>query len=233
MAGTIYRETFEDGPGGWLRVVDNVQPMAPLQIKEGLAMCYSPWWVDYNHAPHGGAGYLQLLMCLHTKGPFTEQIHDVGGPNRFVEGRYPLDFTNARISVRLRGELQLRGAQVVLLIQGMAQEKITGWVLTGQPIKVGEDFSEQTITAVPDTDQWTCLGARHDRGDMYGRVALETILRKVNCNIYFVLFPVNAVPMGPIDGDPHVLRAGRDYPLWQSELPEGYVFFDTVEIKFP
>jgi len=77
------------------------------------------------------------------------------------------------------------------------------------------------ITLVSDEKQWTCLGARHDRGDYYGRNPLETILNNVNVNIMLVMFPLNIVPMGKIGGDPHILRPERDYPVWRSKLPEG------------
>jgi len=212
--------------------MDNVQPLAPLVLRNGAIWSYSPWWVDYNHAPPG-AGYIQLLMCLNTKGPFTERVHDVGGVNRFVQGGFGTDFTNARMALRIKGELELRGARVVLLIQGSVDGKISGWLLTGQPITVTSDWSEPTITLVPDAVQWTPLGSRHDRTDMYGVIDLKKILGNVNVNLYLVMFPVTVVPMGPIDGDPHVLRAGRDYPLWQSKIPEGYVGVDTVQIAFP
>jgi hypothetical protein len=39
--------------------------------------------------------------------------------------------------------------------------------------------------------------------------------------------------MGPIKGDPHLLRAGRDYPLWPSSVAQGYVAVDRVSIEFP
>lgn len=232
MTTKRYKETFDDGPGGWIRIIDNIQPPAPLQIQDGVVRCNSPWWVDYNHAPPGG-GYLHLLMCLNTKAPFTERVHDVGGPNHFVQGGFSRNLTNAKITVRCKGELELRGANVSLLIQGVKDGKIAGWVLTGQPISVETDWTEQTITAVPDERQWTALGSRHDRTDMYGIINLATILSDVNVNIYLALFPLAVEPMGPIAGDPHVLRAGRDYPLWQKRLPEGYVLVDTVEITYP
>jgi len=46
-----------------------------------------------------------------------------------------------------------------------------------------------------------------------------------------ILFPLTVVPMGPIKGDPHILRAGKDYPVWQSRLPEGYVRLDEVRLE--
>ena len=38
--------------------------------------------------------------------------------------------------------------------------------------------------------------------------------------------------MGPLDGDPNILRAARDYPVWTSRLPEGYVTLKEVRIEF-
>jgi hypothetical protein len=46
-------------------------------------------------------------------------------------------------------------------------------------------------------------------------------------------FPIEVVPMGPIDGDMHRLRHGREYPVWRHKLPEGYVTLDEVRIEFP
>ena len=53
-----------------------------------------------------------------------------------------------------------------------------------------------------------------------------------NVNIMLVLWGVNVAPMGPIDGDMHVLRPERDYPVWRSELPEGYITLHEVKIDF-
>jgi len=202
-----------------------------LPIKNGAAGSYAPWWVDYNHAPPV-AGYLQLLMGLNTRGPFGESLREVSCPNEFVEQKFPTDFTNATLSLRSRGELELRGAQVVLLIQGSHAGVTAGWLLTGQPIRVTREWSDQTVTLVPDRRQWAPLGSRHDRTDMYGTVGLETVLADVNVNIYLVLFPVTVVPLGELDGDPHRLRPGRDYPIWTSRLPDGYLLVDTVTIRF-
>jgi len=57
-------------------------------------------------------------------------------------------------------------------------------------------------------------------------------LRDVNCNIILILFPLDIVPAQPIDADPHFLRAGKDYPVDRSRLPEGYVMLDEVRIEF-
>jgi len=227
-----YEETFDDGPGGWFGFVDNFNGEKPLQVRDGVAASFSPWWVDYNHAPPTGAGYLQLLMGLNTRGPFTERVSEITGPNSFVSGKFPTDFVNARLTFRIRGEVERRGAELLLLVQGRVGDICSGWLLVGQPIRVTKEWSDQTVTAVLDPQQWKCLGTRPDRADMYGTIALESILRNVNVNLYLVTYPVNAVPMGPVDGDPQRLRAGRDYPLWQCKLPEGYVMLDTFRVEF-
>ena len=68
---------------------------------------------------------------------------------------------------------------------------------------------------------------------MYGHVPLPFILSNVNVNLYLVLFPVMPRPLGPLIGDPHRLRPGRDYPYWPSSVPQGYVAVDTVRVEFP
>jgi len=39
--------------------------------------------------------------------------------------------------------------------------------------------------------------------------------------------------MGSIEGDPHILRPEKDYPVWRGRLPEGYVMLDEIRIEFP
>ena len=110
---------------------------------------------------------------------------------------------------------------------------VSGWALTGRPFKVTNDWTEQTVSVPGERGQWTSLGSRHDRRDTYGEHPLESVISNVNCNVLFILFPLDVRPMGPIPGDPHILRAGREYPVWTSRLPEGYVELDTVKIEFP
>jgi len=231
MTGKTYAETFENDPGGWFGWVSNAIGPKPLESRDGCVISRSPWWIDYNHAPPG-AGYMHLLFALQTTGVQSEHQQEVAGPNRFVQGKYGTDFTNAELTLRLKGELLARGAQLVLLCQGVHEGICSGWALTGQPIDITEDWSVQTITAVPDESQWTCMGARHDRTDSYGRAELRTILANVSTNIIFVLFPLTIEPMGPIDSDRHILRPDKDYPVWRSQLPEGYVILDEVRIEF-
>jgi hypothetical protein len=224
-----YVEEFDEGPGGWLKVVDNWHVPAALPVHDSALWCYGPWWVDYNHAPPGG-GYLQLLACLNTRGPIGEVPREVGGTNRFVLDNFPVNFTDAAISIRLKGELELAGTNVCLLVQGIQEGICSGWVLTGQPIAVTKEYSEAKLALKPDPKQWTALGSRHDRRETYGTKPLEKVLANVNVNIYLVMFPVKPRPLGPIQGDPHLLRAGRDYPIWPSSIAQGYVAMDRIQI---
>ena len=226
-----YVETFDDGPGGWYGWISNATGPKPLEIRDGGAISRSPWWIDYNHAPPG-AGYLHLLYMLNTRGRPGEHQREVAGENRFSRGGYPTDFTDARITLRLRGEVEAKGARLLLLCQAVQGGLCSGWLLTGQPFRVTPDWSEQTVTAVPDPAQWTCLGARHDRTDFYGEIPLPVVLRDVNTDILRVLHPLDIAPMGPLAGNPHRLRPERDYPVWRSRLPEGYVWLDEVRIEF-
>ena len=227
-----YVETFDDGPGGWYGWISNAGGPRPLEIRDSCAVSRSPWWIDYNHAPPG-AGYLHLLYMLNTGGRPGEHQREVEGDNRFTRGGFPRDFTNARLTLRLKGELEARGARLVLLCQAVQGGICSGWLLTGQPFRATPDWSEQTANLVPDPAQWTCLGSRHDRTDSYGVLPLPTVLDDVNTDILLVLHPLDLAPMGPLAGDPHRLRPERDYPVWRSRLPEGYVLLDEVQIEFP
>lgn len=227
-----YIETFDSGPGGWIGVRNNFEGPYRLKVQNGVISSYGPWWVDYNHAPPG-AGYLSLLMSLPLTGPLTEAAREMGGANRFIEGGYPLDFRNAEITVTMKGEIDLQGAGLHLLAQGTHEGICSGWVLTGQKLEAASQWSDQKLVLRDDPAQWTALGSRHDRCDTYGVKDLSAVLSRVNVNIYLVLFPLQAVPKGPIQGDPHLLRAGYDYPLWQTRLPDGYLMVDTVTIAFP
>ena len=231
MGTQTYLETFDQGRAGWWGWAGNDKGFNPLLWEKGVVASRSPWWIDYNHAPPG-AGYLHMLFCLNTKGPFSDHHKDMAGPNGFVAAGCPLDFRNARISLRLRGELRERGAHLVLLLQGAIGGITSGWLLTGQPFAVTPDWSERTAVATMEAKQWTCLRGRHDRLDYYNYHPLEAIVGNVNVNLMVVLFPLTVSPMGPLGGDPHLLRAGKDYPVWTSELPEGYVELDTVKIDF-
>jgi len=226
----MYTEDFKDGSGGWYGWINNAQGPRSLELENGHLTSLSPWWIDYNHAPPG-AGYIHMVFCLNTVGPQGESYKEAGGPNRFIDGNNSTDFTNAKITMRSRGELLSRSAELVLLIQSNVDGIISGWLRTGEPFKVTEDWSTQTITLDSDESGWTALGVRHDRADMYGEKPLDKVLSNINVNIMLVLFPLVVEPMGPLDADPHILRPERDYPVWRSKLPEGYVTMDKIGIQ--
>jgi len=228
-----YRESFDDGPGGWIGWESNAAGAKPLEIRDSVAVSHGPWWIDYNHAPPGG-GYLHLLYALHTRhgADFPAQYREAGGPNRFVEGAFPTDFTNARFTVRIQGTLNLRGAGLHLLVQSRVDGKAVNYVLTGQRITVTNQWTEQTLTLPPDPAQWACLGSRHDRTATYGAAGIDRVLRDVNLDIILILFPLDVVPLDPAVTDPHALRAGEDYAADPERLPDGVVMLDEVRIDF-
>lgn len=227
----VYHETFDRGPAGWFGWTSNALGPKPLELGDSCVISRSPWWIDYNHAPPG-AGYLHLLFLMLTRGPFAEHQRETAGENRFAAEGFPTNFTNARLSLRLRGELIDRGAKMCLLVQSAQDGVCSGWMLTGRPLEVTADWSDQSITCTPDESLWTSLGGRHDRQDYYRELPLSRVLTDVNTNILLVLFPLEIEPMGPIAADRHRLRPEKDYPVWRSRLPEGYVMLDEVRIEF-
>ena len=159
--------------------------------------------------------------------------------NRLVRDGFPSDFTDVRLSLRLRGELDLRGAQVFFQIWGDVDGISSGYTLISQPINVTKDWSTQTIVCNPDPTQWLSMGGRHDRSaprqpfpQTYGNQGLQQTLKSCE-DVMLVLFPIDVQPMGNVDGDPNELRPQVDYPVWRHKLPEGYVSLAKVEIEWP
>ena len=232
--GRTYIETFDDGPGGWFDWASNAEGPKALEQAPSAVISRSPWWVDYNHAPPGG-GYLHLPFGLLTRpgsGRFTQHFQRVGGTNRFIDGGFGMDFTDAAVTLRLRGDAALRGAQLHLHVQAEVAGLFVNFVLTGQPLQIGTDWSEQTVTLRDEPSQWKCLGSRHDRTDDYGSGEIGQVLRDVNCDILLILYPLNVAADEPVAGDPHRLKAGEDYSLDRSLLPSGRIELDEVRIDF-
>jgi hypothetical protein len=227
---STYVETFDSGPGGWI-----ANRYEPLQIWDGVAYLYGPWYLDSHHAPPG-AGYLHMLMYLFTS---PDKVNTkLGGVNRFVGGGYSRDLRNAKFTVRARGEVDLQGAQMVVLAQGRTPKTTANFVLTGQPFKITRDWSEQTVTLADDERQWTCMGGRESRKYQYGCDDIGTVLKDLNVDLMLVLFPLKVVPVKPV-AEPHKLRAGQDYPeepsyeVWQKYLPRGLIMIDSLKIEYP
>ena len=78
-----------------------------------------------------------------------------------------------------------------------------------------------------------CPVAGEMPGWVENAVSLVPGVADVNVNMHIVMFPVTPRPMGAIGGDPHILRAGRDYPIWPSSITQGYVEVDRIAIEFP
>ncbi len=226
----VYFEDFNHGNGGWY-----ADRHYALPVWDGVAYCHGPWFLDSNHAPPG-AGYLHLVMWLYTDGRWYE--HPTAASrlpytnNSFVEQGYSTRLANARMTVRLRGELQARGAELLLLAQSETDKTTANMVLTGQPFRVTREWSEQTVTLAPDPGQWTCLGSRHDRTGLYGCDEIGKVLEDVNIDLIFVLFPLEIVPLSDEVTDLHAQRAGMDYPVDQDRLPKGLIMFDWVKIEY-
>jgi len=170
--------------------------------------------------------------------------------NRFVEKAYSTNLTNAKLTVRLRGTMDLAGplcnnhkpvlqpdlggAQLLILVQAQVEgppPTTANFILTGQPLNITPDWSEQTVQLVPDSEQWTCLGARHDMTQVYGYADIAQVLQDVNVDIIFVLFPLTIVPLGEVE-DIHRQWAAKDYKVDMQYLPKGLVMFDTVQIEY-
>ena len=159
---------------------------------------------------------MHMLFVYLTQGPIKELDSEMGGgtqslhTNALVKESFPSDFTDVTITFRLRGELDLRGAQVYFQIWGTVDGISSGYTLTGQPITVTSEWSEQTIRCALDPEQWTAMGGRHDRSEppapypmTYGNQPLEKVL--ADCaDVMVVLYPFDVEPMGPVDGDPNV-----------------------------
>ena len=226
---TPYVHAFSDGNGGL--IANNGDP---LRIWDGVANCYSPWFLDANHAPPG-AGYLHLILWIHTDQRWEEGGRSSRLPYRassFVRAGKSKDLRNAKLTVRLRGEVDLKGAQLILLAQSQTPKTTANMVLTGQPLRITEDWSEQTIVLANDEKQWTCLGARKGREQEYGCDAIDTVLSDVNCDLIFVLFPLNATPACK-GADGPGLYANVDYPANAANLPRGLIQFASIRIDYP
>jgi hypothetical protein len=155
--------------------------------------------LDANHATPG-AGYLHMVMWLYTDPRWYEVPRPAPLPytnNRFLEGGFLTDFTRARVTARLRGSVDLKGAQLLLLVHSEINGIMVNQVLHRQPFRVSKNWTEQTVTLQPDEPSWTCLGGRHDMPDR-GCAPIAQVRADVNVDIIFVLFPLKIVPMcGP------------------------------------
>lgn len=223
---TPYEETFDDGPGGWCGWRQHGEN-AVLERADGILTSRSPWGVDSNHAPPGG-GYLSLIAFLYTTSPGPA----VAGPNRFFAAGYSRDLTNARVTLRMRGNVRQRGAEVTILVQALAGSTLANFILTGRSFAVTPAWSDQTIVLAPDPGLWQCVGARHDLQGRYGYGDIVEALKDVNDDIIVVWYPLTIVPVEPTD-DVHRRRPVHDYAIDRRHLPDGEIQIDTIRIEYP
>ena len=115
-------EPFDQPNRGWIGW--NHTGGIPVEVDSGAAVSRSPWWVDFNHAPPGG-GYLHILFALHMRHTpaNADALNRLAGPNPFILGNYPTDFTNAKVSCRLKGKVNSHGSELVFLVQGKVKSK--------------------------------------------------------------------------------------------------------------
>jgi len=226
----IYFENFDSGAGGWLGWNEN-GPLA-LEVRDSCIISKGPWWIDCNHCMPG-AGFLHIIFALHTSHSKVnpEPLIKVAGRNRFVDGNFPTNFANAKITVKLKGEVEMKNSSLLLLVQGHNGKFWVNQVLSSQPLKVTKDFSQQSIICIPEQRYWTNLGSREDRKDFYGTGPIEELLADVNGDIIFVLFPLDVIPLEP-GINPYRLWAERDYRVDRTKLPDGYIMLDEITIEF-
>ena len=133
---------FDNGSGGWCAW--GTGSHLP-ELKDGAFVTRSPWRVDPNHSAPG-AGYLHLLAYLHTHASyFTDEFAAEVGVNRFLAEGKDRNLTNARMTVRLRGDVDLKGANLTLWVQADVGNTRPNFALTGQSLTVTENWSEQTL----------------------------------------------------------------------------------------
>lgn len=229
---TPYVHHFSEGHGGWFS-----DRHYALKIWDGAAQCYSPWFVDPNHAPPG-AGYLHLVMWIYTARHWYQPDMPAAArlPYRessFADQGKSTDLRNARMTIRLRGEIDLRGAQLYLLAQAQTAKTTANFILTGQPITITGEWSDQTIVLANDPKQWTCIGSRADLSQLYGCDDLDTVLSDVNVDLIFVLFPLEVEPACEGVSAPHGLKAAVDYPVNTAKLPRGIIQFESIRLEYP
>jgi hypothetical protein len=225
MPKAQYIETFDDGHGGWTGQGRQHQEMRALELGPSRVVARSPFMLDSNHAPPG-PGYLQMLFILLTA--YDKQSSDLyfpySGTNRFVEGAYPTDFTNAKLTLRLRGEFRERGAKLVLLVQAKFEDYNLAHLLTGQPFEVEPQWSEQTVMLTTDPDQWTPLGGRWDR-PMYRVGPIEKVLRDVNVDIILATYPVEVLPNTSLTMTPELADRHASSEAKRSALDPKHVLW--------
>lgn len=228
----VYVAEFAAGPAGWQTVqtllpVGQVPPDAlecwtswlelqacivPAPVRAGALFLQSPWWLDENHAPPGGAGHLSLVAWVYV---------------RDIESRAPpaqLDLRGARLKAQMRAaQLDLKEGQMVFWFQtSMPGGRFANFAYTGVPLHLQllepDEFNVIDIELTADPALWTCLGAHESRVDTYGCMPLEEALGCVDIAFGMIVFPVGASPQPELQPS-GTIELGS-FELWRRGIPE-------------
>lgn len=230
---TIYRETFDTGPGGWTVGKNKVDGEFHKNIfghrgsgppldwsptggrsSPGYAYSESPWYFDDNHGQ-----FMWFHLALRV--PTTVEIGIPG-----------VDLRGATFRVVLRGrDLRTRGTRLYFWIQGRrgnppgyyVGDPLYNWALTSRPIERplhATDWTEESFSLVDDEAQWSQMGLINGGLGRKIRVlqstsmadgSLTKILGGLHWNFGFVLGPLdpNDLPTGRIELDEVTITAAE------------------------
>jgi len=201
LAYQVYEEDFDDGPSGWCVYVAGDHDDALVRYPtssliempwgeedgNGYVESYPPWWLDPNHRPPGGYGYLMLLGWTQMK---------LWNLCVGMES-YTIDLTNGLLEFNMYvDDLDLKGANVVFWFQTNVDfdapyGKYVNFALTAYPIEsfvVEGAWTNVALPLDPSEDDWTCMGAA--AGTRYGCAPIDEAMRDVNTNFGFIIIPI-------------------------------------------
>jgi len=222
----IYRETFENGPGGWRAGKDQEDgdynrnifgkrgAGLPLEWSAaggrngGFVSSSSPWYFDSNH------------------GEFMWFYMPLVGPAADAWAPYRKDFRGATVRMTLRGQnMDLQGTRLYLWIQGNRGphyreiynpgDPLVCWALTSQPIEtelLDGRWHDVTVTLDNDETRWSQMGLLNrglprkivvEQSLTFATGFLDHLLNAQHHNIGFLLGGVDPhdPPSGRIDVD--------------------------------
>ena len=96
VSGRTHFESFDKGCGGWLS-----DRGYRLNVWDGVAYCYGPWYLDCWHAPPG-AGYLHLVMWIHTHPGRLHEYYPGYPGNEFVKQKQSTSSEERRVGKECR-----------------------------------------------------------------------------------------------------------------------------------
>jgi hypothetical protein len=188
---TIYQEDFSAGSSGWRfypRDVESQSGSRMIWSSEGFVVSKSPWWADQNHI-YPGPGALHLLAVLWMRGKFN------GLPFESI------DLRDARLRFRMSQPvpLKLHGARLVFWFQTVddSNGKFVNYALTSVDLARAlhpspRIWREVELTLGTAETDWTCLGSREEKSDIYGCASsVEMALSRVTNDFGLILLPID------------------------------------------